>query len=119
MDRWHYLLVLAGCLAITAPLEFFGAGVYRRAGRAARTILPVAAVFLIWDGIAIAFGVWTFDSRYLTGVMLPGGFPVEEVLFFVVIPLCGLLTYNAVDTILARMRRSRVESEPPIPGRPR
>ena len=57
MDRWHYLLVLAGCLAITAPLEFFGAGVYRRAGRAARAILPVAAVFLIWDGIAIAFGV--------------------------------------------------------------
>ena len=46
MDRWHYLLVLAACLAITAPLELFGAGVYRRAWRAAAAILPVAAVFI-------------------------------------------------------------------------
>ena len=33
--------------------------------------------------------------------------PIEEVLFFIVIPLCGLLTYNAVDTILTRLRRPR------------
>ncbi|MGV0836745.1 lycopene cyclase domain-containing protein [Mycolicibacterium thermoresistibile] len=112
MDRWHYLLVLAACLAITAPLEFFGAGVYRRAGQAARAILPVAVVFLVWDGIAIAFDVWTYNPQYLTGVMLPAGFPLEEVLFFVVIPLCALLTYNAVDTILGWLRRTRVESEP-------
>lgn len=31
--------------------------------------------------------------------------PVEELMFFVVIPLCGLLTYNAVDTILGYLRR--------------
>ncbi len=29
MDRWQYLIVLAACLAITAPLEVFGAGVYK------------------------------------------------------------------------------------------
>ena len=30
MDHWHYLFVLAACLVITAPLEFFGEGVYRQ-----------------------------------------------------------------------------------------
>ena len=32
-DRWQYLIVLGLCLAITAPLEFFGAGVYRQPRR--------------------------------------------------------------------------------------
>ncbi|MGE2691085.1 lycopene cyclase domain-containing protein [Mycolicibacterium pulveris] len=110
MDRWHYLLVLAGCLAITAPLEFFGAGVYRRAWRAAAAILPVAAVFIIWDVVAILAQVWTFNPRYVTGVELLGIMPLEELLFFIVIPLCGLLTYNAVDTILQRVKRKSVHT---------
>ena len=49
MEQFEYLLVLAGCLAITAPLEFFGARVYRRPVRLARAVLPVAPVFLVWD----------------------------------------------------------------------
>jgi lycopene cyclase domain-containing protein len=99
-DRWQYLIVLGLCLAITAPLELFGDGVYRRAGRVVRAVLPVAAVFLVWDAVAIAAGVWTYNCRYITGIEIPFRIPIEEVLFFVVIPLCGLLTYNAVTTIL-------------------
>lgn len=105
VESWQYLLVLAACLAITAPLEVFGAGVYRRARQAAAAILPVAAVFVLWDLIAIAADVWTCDPSYLTGIGIPGVIPLEELLFFVVIPLCGLLTYNAVDTIWTWLRR--------------
>ncbi|MCH9733247.1 MAG: lycopene cyclase domain-containing protein [Actinomycetia bacterium] len=105
MERWQYMLVLGACLAITAPLEFFGAGVYRRPRRTLCAILPVAAIFLVWDLLAIAGDVWTFDPRYLTGIELPLNMPLEEALFFIVIPLCGLLTYNAVSTILERAHR--------------
>ncbi|MFY2858684.1 lycopene cyclase domain-containing protein [Mycobacterium sp. THU-M104] len=104
-ERWQYLILLGLCLAITAPLEFFGAGVYRRPRRVVRAVAPVAAVFLVWDAIAIAAGVWTYNGRYLSGVYLPLRVPLEEALFFVVIPLCALLTYNAVTTILDRGRR--------------
>jgi lycopene cyclase domain-containing protein len=109
MDRWQYLIVLGACLAITAPLELFGVGVYRQPWRMAWAIVPVAVVFLIWDALAIAAHVWTYNSRYVTGFRLPGRIPIEEVLFFVVIPLCGLLTYNAVAAMLARLagRRAR------------
>jgi hypothetical protein len=31
--------------------------------------------------------------------------PIEEVLFFLVIPSCALLTYNAVTTILEKVHR--------------
>ncbi|KZS59609.1 lycopene cyclase domain-containing protein [Mycobacterium ostraviense] len=104
-DHWQYLLVLAACLAITAPLEFFGNGVYRQPLRLLKAVLPVAAVFLLWDEAAVAAGIWTYDARYISGLSVPFRVPVEEVLFFVVIPICALLTYNAVRTILDRRSR--------------
>jgi lycopene cyclase domain-containing protein len=111
MDRWQYLIVLAACLLITAPLEMFGSGVYRQARRAAIAVLPVAAVFVVWDAVAIAAQVWTYNPQFVTGLELPARIPVEELLFFIVIPLCGLLTYNAVDTILTRLQKARARSE--------
>jgi lycopene cyclase domain-containing protein len=113
MDRWQYLFVLAACLAITAPLEFFGAGVYRQAWRTAGAVLPVAVVFIAWDALAIAAHVWTYNSQYISGIELPAAVPVEELFFFVVIPLCGLLTYSAVDAILLQLQRIRDRSVRP------
>ncbi|OBG72305.1 lycopene cyclase [Mycobacterium sp. E3298] len=104
-DRWQYLLVLAACLAITAPLEFFGPGVYRQWRRLVKAVLPVAVAFLVWDEIAIAAHVWTYNGKYITGLDIPFRVPIEEVLFFIVIPICALLTYNAVSTILGRVNR--------------
>ena len=106
MDRWQYLIVLAACLLITAPLEMFGsrrlpAGV----GAPQRAVLPVAAVFVVWDAVAIAAHVWTYNPQFVTGFELPARIPIEELLFFIVIPLCGLLTYNAVDTILTYVQQ--------------
>ena len=63
--------------------------------------------------VAIATDVWTYNPRYITGLDLPGDIPIEELLFFIVIPLCGLLTYSAVSAILDRvraLRARRVES---------
>jgi len=99
-DNWQYLIVLGLCLLITAPLELFGKGVYRQPLRIFRAVAPVATVFLVWDVLAIAAGFWWYNGKYLIGIEVPPRIPVEEVLFFVVIPLCGLLTYNAVTTIL-------------------
>ncbi|MGW3470212.1 lycopene cyclase domain-containing protein [Saccharopolyspora sp. ASAGF58] len=107
MERFEYLLVLAGCLAVTAPLELFGARVYRRPARLARAVLPVALVFLVWDAIAIAAQVWSYNPKHVTGVRLPFAIPLEELLFFLVIPLCGLLTYGCVQAMLRRRRPTK------------
>jgi len=104
-DRWQYLIVLAACLAITLPLEIFGDGIYRRPWRAVRAVLPIAAIFVLWDEVAIGAHVWTYNRAYTTGLYIPIRMPIEEVLFFLVIPVCGLLTYNAVSTILERINR--------------
>lgn len=94
---------MAGCLLVTLPLEaVLGARVWRRPGRAVRSLALPFAVFFAWDALAVARGHWSFDPRYVTGWRLPFGVPVEEAVFFVVVPLCGLLTYEAVRRLLPR-----------------
>jgi len=110
MDKWQYLLLLGGCLLLTLPLEFLGEGIYRQPIRLLRALAPVLAVFLVWDAIAIAADVWHYNPRYVSGINVPF-MPLEELLFFIVIPICGLLTWNAVTGILARMARMRLRSE--------
>jgi lycopene cyclase domain-containing protein len=89
-----YLLVMAGCAVLTLPLELvLRARVYARWRRLALTLVPVLAVFLTWDVLAIDAGDWSY--RKLTGVRL-GNLPIEEVVFFLVIPVCSLLTLEAV-----------------------
>ena len=112
MDQWQYLLVLAGCVLITAPLEVFGAGVYRQQRRLLLSLLPVVLVFVVWDAIAIAGDVWTYNPKFISGIDVGFSIPLEELLFFIVVPLCGLLTYSAVSTILGfPRRRVRVRAE--------
>lgn len=108
IDGYQYLILLGACLVLTAPLEVFGDGVYRQLRRTAAAILPVAAVFIVWDLLAILGDVWSYNPKYVTGLHI-GVFPVEELLFFIVIPLCGLLTYSAVSTILGWLARRRSE----------
>jgi lycopene cyclase domain-containing protein len=98
-----YLLVLAGCLAAALWLEpIFKVNVFRRWRRLLLTLLPVAAVFAAWDLAAIAAGHWRFDPAQTTGVVLPGGLPLDEVLFFLVVPLCAILGFEAVRAVLRK-----------------
>jgi len=92
--------MLAFCLLGTLPLELWlGVRVYRQWRRLLLTLLPVVAVFVVWDLYAIAAGHWDFDPAQLLGVVLPGGVPVEELLFFVVVPTCALLAFEAVRRV--------------------
>ena len=99
MRAYAYLLVLLGCLVGTAPLEvFLGTRVYARWRRLALTLLPVLVVFVTWDLLAIRAGHWDFDPAQTTGITI-GGLPLEELAFFVVIPICAVLTLEAVRAV--------------------
>jgi lycopene cyclase domain-containing protein len=98
-----YLAVLAGCLVAAAWLEpVVRVGVLRRWRRLALTLLPVVVVFGGWDLAATAAHHWRYDPAQTTGVLLPGRLPLEELLFFLVIPLCVVLGYEAVRKVLKR-----------------
>ena len=93
--------MLGACLLITLPLEFvLGARVYRRPRALLYAVVPVVIIFSIWDLVGIYRNHWSYNARFVTGIELPLGLPLEELLFFVVIPVCGLLTYEAVGAII-------------------
>ena len=101
MDRWQYVLLMAACLVLTLPLELvLGARVWRQPRRLALALTPALVVFVAWDLWATARGTWGFAERYTVGVTLPGGMAIEELLFFTAVPICGLLTLEAVRRIL-------------------
>ncbi|KYH43083.1 lycopene cyclase domain-containing protein [Branchiibius sp. NY16-3462-2] len=107
-DRYQYLLLMAGCLLITLPLEWvFDARVYRRPRRLLQAVLPVVVIFSVWDLLGIHRDHWSYSQKYTTGILLPFGMPLEELVFFIVIPICGLLTYESVGTVLRQWRSRR------------
>ena len=100
MSHLAYVGVLAFCILGTAWLEvLLRTRVYRRWKRLALVIIPVVVVFCLWDLYAIAAGHWTFDPERVTGIVLPGDLPLDEVLFFITIPIASILTLEAVRSV--------------------
>jgi lycopene beta-cyclase len=98
--RATYLVLMAACLLVTLPLELvLKAGVYRRPRRWLAALVPVFLVFSCWDWVAVRRGHWTYNPRFTTGIELLG-LPLEELVFFAVVPTCALLTYQAVARLL-------------------
>ncbi len=80
-------------------------GVFRRIKRAALSILPIAIIFLAWDAYAIAQGHWFFDREQILGIYGPFNSPLEEYLFFMVVPMAALFTIEGVTTVKPHWRK--------------
>jgi lycopene cyclase domain-containing protein len=104
LPHWAYVAMLAFCLAGTLPLvPAFRLSVLRQPRRLLLTIALAGTPFVLWDLYATHAGQWWFDE----GQTLPwrvAGLPLEEIGFFVVIPLVSVLTYEAVKVARRRGR---------------
>ena len=100
MGPLTYLALLVGCLVVTAPLELvLRVRVYARWRRLLLAVVPEFVVFVVWVLYAIDQGHWDYSDVRTLGIRLPGGIPVEEVLFFLVVPLCAVLALEAVRKV--------------------
>ena len=90
------LFVICGSFWLEIVLKV---GVLRRIKRAALSILPVSALFLIWDAYAIKQGHWFLDREQTLGIYGPFDIPLEEFLFFTIIPLAAIMTIESVTTV--------------------
>ena len=57
-------------------------------------LLP-AVFYIIWDSWFTVMGVWSFNPKYITGYTI-FNLPVEEVLFFFVVPYCCVFIYECI-----------------------
>ena len=100
MARFSYVAILAfvmvGCLWLELVLR---TRVLRRWRRLVLAILPVLVVFYAWDAYAVGRRHWLFDAERIIGVRVPGSVPIDELLFFIAIPLAAVLTLEAVRSV--------------------
>jgi lycopene cyclase domain-containing protein len=99
-----YAAMLAFVLIGTLPLHrIYRLSVLRQPLRLLVAIIPAAVLFVAWDVAATASGHWRFDPAQTFSARL-WGLPLEEYAFFVVIPLAGILAFEAVTVVVSRRR---------------
>jgi len=100
VHKWGYIAMLTFTVFGSFWLEIaLKVGVLRRVKRLALTIFPVALIFLGWDAYAIASKHWRFDAHQMLGVVGPFNIPLEEYLFFIIIPIASVMTLEGVRQV--------------------
>lgn len=100
MERLTYLAVLLFIFAGSAWLEIaLRTRVFRRWKRLLLALSVPFVIFVIWDIWAIASGHWSIDPDRTVGVVLFGIIPIEELIFFLVVPIASILSLEAVRSV--------------------
>ena len=100
MERLTYLGVLLFIFLGSAWLEIaLRTRVLRRWKRLLLALAIPFTLFVIWDVWAIATGHWSIDPDRTVGIEIGGIIPVEELIFFVVVPLASILSLEAVRAV--------------------
>jgi len=100
MERLTYLGVLIFIFFGSAWLEIaLRTRVFRRWKRLLLALSVPVVVFVIWDIWAIASGHWAIDPDRTLGIRLFGILPVEELIFFLVVPIASILSLEAVRSV--------------------
>jgi len=68
------------------------------------TDLVILVIYLIWDFWAVANKNWGFDPHQIMGVKLLHQIPIEEIAFFIVVPLMTIITFVALNKLLAKTK---------------
>ena len=94
--NFTYLIILLASIAVPLAMSFEKKINFIRNYKIfLPTISSIAFVFIVWDIFFTERGVWSFNDNYIVGIKL-FGLPIEEILFFFVIPYISLFVYEVV-----------------------
>lgn len=89
-----YLYILLGSLFVPMLFSIFFIDFIKHWKSFFLSTSIMAVLFLIWDAIFTAQGIWGFEEKYCLGINF-FKMPIEEWLFFYIIPFCSLFTHFA------------------------
>jgi len=94
--HYTYFLILAASLAGPLALSFDKkVAFFSKWKYLFPAMIFPALFFLVWDELKTRAGVWSFSSGHVTGNYLLS-LPLEEVLFFWVVPYCCVFIYECM-----------------------
>jgi lycopene cyclase domain-containing protein len=69
-------------------------------------MIPAALIYIVWDSYFTKHGIWNFNSGYIAGLQL-FELPIEEILFFFVVPYCCLFIYECIRVYFPKIECTR------------
>ena len=107
--KWTYLLLDTATILGPLALSFESRVQYFSKWKAVFTALLIVAIpFLIWDYFFTLHGVWGFNSDYISGISV-GNLPIEEVLFFIVVPFSCTFIYECCKYYLRNWNSRKLD----------
>jgi lycopene cyclase domain-containing protein len=99
------LVSLGGVVVVDRRFRLF---FWRAPGRALVVTLLGLAFFILWDLAGIALGIFARgEAPIATGIELAPEFPVEELVFLIVLCYLTMVLVTGFDLVLAGIRRRR------------
>ena len=105
--HYTYFLILAGSLIGPLILSFDKKVAFYKKWKSLFLAMILPALFyIIWDMVFTQRGVWSFNENYITGIKLYN-LPVEEVLFFFIVPYCCVFIYECVINYFPKIQHTQ------------
>ncbi len=79
---------------------------YKHWKQAFGAMLLPAFFYVVWDIIFTQRGVWSFNHLYITGIRYYN-LPIEEMLFFFVVPYCCTFIYACVKSYFPKLQSNK------------
>lgn len=105
-----YLFVLLGAVSIPLLYTLFVFDVIQKWRYFFISTSLVACVFLTWDAVFTAHSVWGFNMDYCVGYKF-FGMPIEEWLFFIMIPFVCVFTHLVLKQKLPNFKLQEYASK--------
>lgn len=97
MNHLHYSFVLIFIFICAIGVNlFFRINIAQYWRTLLATDASILLLYLIWDTWAVENGNWYFDSNQILNVNIFGKLPIEEILFFILVPIMAIITYKAL-----------------------
>ncbi len=97
MEKYYYLLIDFFTILFPFLLSFDKkVAFYKSWPQIIKGLLVGGIIFLIWDHFFTVQHIWSFNSKYITGLHI-ASLPIEEVLFFILIPYACLFIWHCVE----------------------
>ena len=105
--HYTYFLILAASLAGPLALSFDKkVAFYKNWKYVFPAMIIPALLYIVWDIYFTAKGVWSFNEIYITGIKLYN-LPLEEVLFFFIVPYCCVFIYACVRSYFPNLKNKK------------
>jgi lycopene cyclase domain-containing protein len=100
--NYLYLLLLLFSLSYPLAQSFeWRISYYKKWKHLLKAILVMMLIFIPWDIWKTVQGVWWFDDNYILGFKI-GHLPIEEWLFFVIVPFACVFIYEVLNYYLKK-----------------